>query len=346
MSDASLRLRVANAGRSKGTKREPMEHQATTPLIGRGEPAAGTNAVSDEFTTAGAAAQSSFEFTEEAAPSKVLSGGAGTPTTWTPARVLLLAAVVLYLGLVLGVPIGALLWEATQQGLRPLLQGVLSPAALQALARSLELTAIAVIANGIFGIAAALVFVRYRFRGWRFLEALVDVTFAVSPVMTGLAFLLLFGRNGWLAPLTSGLHLTVAFSFPGLVLATVFVTLPFTVREVSHVLHQIGDEEEQAAATLGATRFQAFRSVTLPNIRHALTVGLTLTAARAMGEFGAVLVLGGAIAGRTQTATTFIYGATEERQEPAAFGMAIVLALTSVVLLVVLEHFKNRSRNS
>jgi sulfate/thiosulfate transport system permease protein len=329
-----------------GAARDPMERADGTPLNDRIAHAAGTTAVSGELSPVDAAAQSSFVFTEEAPPASDVGPGAGAPTTWTPARVLLLAGVVLYLGLVLGVPIGALVWEATQQGIRPLVQGVLSPAALQALARSLELTVIAVVANGIFGIAAALVFVRYRFRGWRFLEALVDVTFAVSPVMTGLAFLLLFGRNGWLAPLTSALHLTVAFSFPGLVLATIFVTLPFTVREVSHVLHQIGDEEEQAAATLGASRFQAFRSVTLPNIRHALTVGLTLTAARAMGEFGAVLVLGGAIAGRTVTATTFIYGATEERREPAAFGMAIVLALTSVVLLVVLEHYKNRSRNS
>lgn len=271
---------------------------------------------------------------------------APVPTSWTPGRIAVLAAVALYMAVILLVPMGALAVEAFRQGAGPLIDGLSSPSAIAALVRSVQLTLIAVLANGVFGIAAALVLVRQRFIGRYALDALVDITFAVSPVMTGLAFLLLFGRTGWFAPLASALHLQVAFAFPGLVLATIFVTLPFTAREIGHVLVEVGDQEEQVAATLSATRWQTFWRVTLPNIRHALIVGVTLTAARALGEFGAVLVLGGAIAGKTQTATTFIYGASEERREPAAFGMAIVLALISTLLLITLEHFKRRSKKS
>ena len=245
---------------------------------------------------------------------------APVPTTWTRGRVVVLALVVAYMLLVLVVPMGALVLEAFRQGARPLIDGVSSPAAIQALVRSVQLAVIAVIANGVCGIAAALVLVRQRFRGKYALDALIDITFAVSPVMTGLAFLLLFGRTGWFAPLANALHLQMAFAFPGLVVATIFVTLPFTAREISHVLAEVGDQEEQVAATLGATRWQTFWRVTLPNIRHALIVGVTLTAARALGEFGAVLVLGGAIAGKTQTATTFIYGASEERRAGEALN--------------------------
>ena len=267
-------------------------------------------------------------------------------TQWTTGRVVVLALVVAYMVLILVVPMGALIVEALRQGLKPLIDGLTTPSAIQALMRSVQLTAIAVVVNGIFGVAAALVLVRQRFIGRHVLDALVDITFAVSPVMTGLAFLLLFGRTGWFAPLANALHLQVAFAFPGLVLATVFVTLPFTAREIAHVLEEVGDQEEQVAATLGATHWQTFWRVTLPNVRHALVVGVTLTAARSLGEFGAVLVLGGAIAGKTHTATTFIYGASEERREPAAFGMAILLAIISTILLITLEHFKRRTTKS
>lgn len=265
---------------------------------------------------------------------------------WPAGRVVLLSGVIAYMGLIVLVPMGALGVQAFRQGGAALFAELSSGTALEALRRTLQLTAIAVAANGVFGLAAALVLVRQRFVGRAVLDALVDVTFAVSPVMTGLAFLLLFGRTGWFAPLVSAAGVPIAFAFPGLVLATLFVTLPFTTREIAHVLAEIGDEEEAVAATLGASRWQTFWRVTLPNVRPALIVGVTLTAARALGEFGAVLVLGGAIAGRTQTATTFIYAASEERREPAAFGMAIVLAAASTLLLVTLEHFKRRSKRS
>jgi sulfate transport system permease protein len=194
--------------------------------------------------------------------------------------------------------------------------------------------------NGVFGIAGALVLVRQRFFGRRFLDALVDLPLALSPVMTGLAFLILFGRSGALRPVVDLLGFSVAFAWPGVLLATLFVTLPFTLREVALVLEEVGDHEEQAAATLGASAWQTFRRVTLPNIYSGLSIGTTLTLARALGEFGAVLVVGGGIANKTETATTFIHTAVEERQEPAAFGMALILAAAAIALLLFLQNRK------
>jgi sulfate/thiosulfate transport system permease protein len=281
----------------------------------------------------------------KASPRTAPVAGAATrrQAPWTLARVILLTLVVLYMGVVLVMPIAALAWEALHEGIGTIIGGLSAPAALAALRQTLWLTAIAVVLNGVFGIAAGLVLVRHRFRGLAILDATIDLVLAVSPIMIGLAFLLLVGRTGWLAPILASLGLKVAFAFPGLVVATLFVTLPFTVREVSHVLAEVGEDEEQVAATLGAGQWRTFWRVTLPNIRRGLTLGLTLTAARALGEFGAVLVLGGAISGRTETATTFIYGAIEERSDAAAYGMAIVLALVSMGFLITLEHLRKKS---
>ena len=266
--------------------------------------------------------------------------------TWSLGRLLLLSLVFTYLALVLLFPLAALLGRALDAGLSRIISELSAADALRGLAQSLVLAVIAVVANGMFGIAGALVLVRQRFIGRQVLDALVDLSLAVSPVITGLAFLLVFGRNGWLQPVLDALNISVAFAFPGLVICTVFVTLPFTLREVSYVLEEIGTDEEEVAATLGASAWTTFWRVTLPNVRHGLSLGVTLTAARALGEFGAVLVVGGAISGKTQTATTFIYAASEERQEAAAFGMALVLAVISMLLLVVLERLKNRGRTS
>jgi sulfate transport system permease protein len=272
----------------------------------------------------------------------VESSNAAPRATWTAARVVVFAAVALYVSVVLLLPLGALVFEAVQLGLPAIVRGITAPAALSALRLTLVLTVIAVVVNGIFGIAAGLTLVRQRFRGLAVLDATIDLVLAVSPIMIGLAFLLLVGRNGWLSPVLQALDLRVAFAFPGLVLATLFVTLPFTVREVSYVLAEVGNDEEHVAATLGSSPWRTFFRVTLPNIRRGLTLGLTLTAARALGEFGAVLVLGGAIAGRTDTTTTFIYGALEERNEAAAFGLAIILALVSMGFLITLEQLRKK----
>jgi sulfate/thiosulfate transport system permease protein len=260
----------------------------------------------------------------------------------TGAQRLIVLLVFAYLGLILVLPLGAMAIRALDEGPGILLLTLTEPAALQGLLLTLMVAAICVMANGIFGVAGALVLTRHRFLGRRVLDALVDLPLAVSPVMTGLAFLLIFGRGGWLDGPLDLLGLKVTFAVPGLVLATLFVTFPFTLREVAYVLEELGTSEEQAAMTLGASPWQTFWLVTLPNIRFGLGYGIVLTLARALGEFGAVLVVGGAISGRTQTATTFIYNALEERQETAAYAMALLLALISVALLVAIEWLKRR----
>lgn len=257
----------------------------------------------------------------------------------TPDRLgmLVLGAVGLYLGLLLVVPLLSL-GTSVFQHLGEVLKALTTPEALHALWLSAVLGAIAVGVNAVLGVAGALVLVRQQFRGRALLDALVDLPLALSPVMTGLGFLLLFGRSGLLYPLLERLGIQVVFAFPGLVLGTLFVTIPFTLREVALVLEELGESEEQAAATLGASAWQTFWRITLPNIRPGLVIGTTLTLARALGEFGAVLVLGGAVANKTQTATTFIHASVEERQEPAAFGMALLLAAAAVALLAILQR--------
>lgn len=259
---------------------------------------------------------------------------------WTPGRIAVFATALAYLLVFLVAPLCALLGEAFSLSAKEIWQQVTTPDALHGLGISAALAAIAVAVNAVVGVAAALVLSRQRFAGRHLVDSLMDIPLAISPVMIGLAFILVVGRGGWFAPLFDALGLKVIFSFPGLVVATLFVTLPFTVREVCNVLNEIGTDEEDAAATLGASRWQTFRMVTLPNIRHGLSCGVTLTAARSLGEFGAVLILGGAISGQTQTATTFIYAAMEERQDGATYGMSLVLALLSVALLVVLNRLK------
>lgn len=256
---------------------------------------------------------------------------------WKP---LLFVTVIGYLAALVLVPIGAIVIRVLGAGIGEVLGELGRPAALHAMKLTAIVAFISVVTNGLFGIVAALVLVRQRFWGRRVLDTLVDLPLTVSPVMVGLAFLLVFGRSGWLEAPLEAAGWKITFAFPALVIATLFVTLPFTLREVAGVLVEIGTTDEEAAVTLGASAWQTFWNVTLPNIKHGLACGVTLTLARSLGEFGAVLILGGAISGKTQTATTFIYAATEERQEGAAFGMALLLALVSMVVLGVLEWLK------
>jgi sulfate transport system permease protein len=259
-------------------------------------------------------------------------------------RGLLIAAVLAYLAVVLLLPLGALVARALAEGPVALANALASPGALAGLWHSLIAVALALAINGTLGVAGAIVLVRHRFRGRQVLDLLVDLPLAVSPVMVGLAFLLVFGRGGWLRPVTDALGMQVAFAFTGVVLVTLFVTLPYTIREVGYLLQEVGTAEEEVAATLGATPWQTFRRVTLPNVRNALGAGLTLTAARALGEFGAAVVVGGAISGRTQTATTYIYGEMEARNTAGAYGMALLLAIASTVLLLVLRRAESKRK--
>lgn len=257
-------------------------------------------------------------------------------------RVALIGVAAAYLGLVLVLPLAALVQEMVRMGASAAWAALCEPTALSALKTTAALVFIAIAVNAVVGVLGAIAVVRHRFWGREVLSALFDLPLAVSPVMIGLAFLLLLGRDGVFAPLLEPLGVQVVFAFPALVIATLFVTLPYTMREVAYVLAEIGTSEEEAAATLGASPWQIFRHVTFPNIRVALGYGLLMTAARTLGEFGAVLVLGGSISGHTQTATTFIHDALEERRAAGAYGMAAVLGLVSVALLVALEWTKKR----
>lgn len=259
-----------------------------------------------------------------------------------PARIAVGAGVLLYLAAILIVPLVALTWEVLTH-LSTTLADLRAGEAMHALWMSVVLAAISLGTNLVFGVIGGIVITRHQFVGRRMLDWLVDLPLAVSPVMIGLAFLLMFGRNGWMFPVLDALDVKFAFAFPGLVVATLFVTLPFTVREVALVLEEIGTSEEDAAATLGASAWQTFWLVTLPNLRHGLGIGATLTVARALGEFGAVLVLGGAISGHTQTATTWIHTAMEERQVAGAYGMALVLAALATALLAALQRQKGNA---
>jgi sulfate transport system permease protein len=254
----------------------------------------------------------------------------------------LIAIVLLYLAAVLVGPVLAIGYEVAVVGLGNALTALTAPDALAALNMSLGLALISAVVNAVVGTALAIAIVRYRFPGRGLLSALADLPLAISPVMIGLAFVLLVGRDGLLeAPLVAA-GIKVLFAYPGLVLGTLFVTLPFTVREVAYVLEEIGTSEEEAAATLGASPAQTFWRVTLPNIRIGLSYGLLMTVARSLGEFGAVLVLGGSISNETQTATTFIHDAIEERKTAGAYGMALVLALLSVALWTALHILHTR----
>lgn len=258
------------------------------------------------------------------------------PITWqrTWGRRFLIAVVVGYIAVLILVPLLSLVWGAFREGLVPIAAALRQPQVLSAFGRTLWISGVVLIIHVLGGTIVAWVLVRHQFRGKQFLNGLIDMPFAVSPVVVGYMLLLLFGRNGVLAPLLAALDLKVAFAWPGMVLATLFVTLPFMIRELVPVLESFGVQQEHAAATLGASGWQTFWFVTLPAIRWGFFYGVTLTLARALGEFGAVLVIGGGIQGRTETATLYIYRALDERQYVGAYSAALLLGFISLILVV------------
>lgn len=257
-------------------------------------------------------------------------------------RIVLSGLVLGYLGLVLLGPLSALLVEIAEIGFGVALSKLVDTTALLALKNSILLLLITMVVNSVVGALGGIVLVRHRFPGRALVSALCDLPLAVSPVMIGLSFLLLIGKGGVLSPLLEAIDIKLVFTFWGLVLGTLFVTLPYSIREVSYVLEELGTDEEEAATTLGASPWQTFWKVTLPNIRIALGYGVLMAMARSLGEFGAVLVLGGSISGQTQTATTFIHDSIEERNLDAAYGMSLLLAVFSSGLLFILERLKKR----
>jgi sulfate transport system permease protein len=250
------------------------------------------------------------------------------------ARYALRFAALTYLALLLVAPVGFVFWRTFDHGVGPAWDAVTTPDALHALKVTLILAAIAVPANTIFGILCAMAIVRHRFPGAGIVNAVVDLPLALSPVVVGLALLLLYGRGGWLG----GHH--VVFALPGMVLATIFVSLPFVVREVVPVLREIGTEQEQAAVTLGASTLQTFRLVTWPAIRWAVAYGVVLTTARALGEFGAVSVVSGRLAGQTESLTLYVQDRYQSFDTVGAYAAAVVLALVAMATLVLMTTLK------
>jgi sulfate transport system permease protein len=245
-----------------------------------------------------------------------------------------------YLAAILLVPLGLVVFRAFEDGPAKAWAAVTTPDALHAFWLTILIAAIAVPANTVFGVICALAIVRRRFPGHGIVNSVVDLPLALSPVVVGLALLLVYARTGWLGPALLDSGIQVIFAFPGMVLATIFVSLPFVVREVVPVLREIGTEQEQAAVTLGASAFQTFRRVTWPAIRWATAYGVVLTTARALGEFGAVSVVSGRIAGETESVTIYIQDRYREFDEVGAYASAVVLALIAVMTLIVMNRLK------
>ena len=261
----------------------------------------------------------------------------GNLAKWT-----LITLVVAYVAFLILTPITALTLGALEQGIGASLASLNDPDVFMAFWNTLWISLVVVMIHAIFGTIVAWVFVRHRFPGRDLINGLVDMPFAVSPVVAGYMLLLLFGRNGLLAPIIEPLGIQVAFAMPGIVLATLFVTLPFMIRELIPVLEAFDTRQEQAAATLGANGWQTFWKVTFPSLRWGLIYGITLTFARALGEFGAVLVIGGGVQGRTETATLFIYRALDERQYIGAYSASLALGLFSLILVLGSDWLRSR----
>lgn len=260
-------------------------------------------------------------------------------------RRLLIGIVFGYIGGLIVVPLAGLAVGAFTEGPGPLLAIFGDPQVLRAFGLTLRISLLVVVVQTVFGAIVAWILVRDAFPGKKIINGLIDLPFAVSPVVVGYMLLLLFGRQGLLAPLLQAFDIRVAFAVPGMVLATAFVTLPFMIRELVPILQAFGVQQEQAAATLGASGWMTFWRVTLPALRWGFIYGITLTLARALGEFGAVLVIGGGIQGRTETATLFIYRALEERQYVAAYSAALALGLFSLLLVLGTEFLRRREEH-
>lgn len=251
-----------------------------------------------------------------------------------------------YLAILLIVPLGVVFWRTFQEGLGPPLETVTSPEGLHAFWMTVLCVGIAVPLNTVFGVIAATVLVRQRFRGQSALNTLIDLPFAVSPVVIGLALLLVYGESGWLGgPLTDA-GIQIIFSTPGLILATIFVSLPFVVREVQPVLQEIGTDQEEAAETLGANSWQTFWKITLPSIRWGLTYGVVLATARALGEYGAVAVVSGKIKGKTETLPLLVANEYQNFNVEGAYAAALLLAVLALVVLFTMNSLRKRSERS
>lgn len=261
---------------------------------------------------------------------------AGSPISESPlAKWTLISIAIVYLGAFLVLPLIVVFAEALRQGLNAYLSALVEPDALSAIRLTLLVSAIAVPANIVFGLAASWAIAKFEFPAKSFLITLIDLPFSVSPVISGLVYVLLFGAQGFFGPWLAAHHIQIIFAVPGIVLATIFVTFPFVARQLIPIMQAQGNEDEEAALSLGAGGFRTFWSVTLPNVKWALLYGVLLCNARAMGEFGAVSVVSGHIRGLTNTMPLHVEILYNEYNFVAAFAVASLLALLALVTLVL-----------
>lgn|SRR5574337_176737 len=256
-----------------------------------------------------------------------------TPTR--PLRYLTRFLALGYLLVLLAVPVTLILWRSFAPGFGQFFAYISTPAAISALQLSLLVVAMVVPLNVIFGIPTALVLVRNKFRGKGALQAIIDLPFAVSPVIVGVALVVLWGSAGVFGFVENDWGIKIIFGLPGIVLASVFVTLPFVIREVEPVLHELGTDMEEAAATLGSSWWQTFWRITLPSIRWGLTYGIVLTIARTLGEYGAVLIVSSNLPGKSQTLTLLVSDRYSRGAEYGAYALSTLLMTVSVLVLVV-----------
>lgn len=261
------------------------------------------------------------------------------------AKALLIVAAVLYIVVMLLLPLGAVLYEALRQGWNAWLSAVSEPDARESIKLTLIVAALSVPLNTAFGISAAWAVSKFHFRGKTALVALIELPFSVSPVVSGLVFVLLFGAQGWFGPWLEEHDIRIIFALPGLVLATLFVTFPFVARQLIPLMSAQGSADEEAALTLGASGWQVFWRVTLPNIRFGLLYGVLLCNARAMGEFGAVSVVSGHIRGETNTMPLQVEALYNDYDFVAAFAVASLLALLALVTLALKSALEWRYRD-
>jgi len=261
-------------------------------------------------------------------------------------RYTLRAIAIGYLAALLVIPLGMILWKTFADGLSVPIETITSPDGLHAFWMTIVCVGIAVPLNTVFGIAAALVLVRQRFRGQGVINTLIDLPFAVSPVVVGLSLLLVYGEDGWLGGPLGDAGIQIIFSTPGLVLATIFVSLPFVVREVQPVLQEIGTDQEEAAETLGASARQTFWRITIPSIRWGLTYGVVLATARALGEYGAVAVVSGRISGQTETLPLLVENEYANFNQEGAYAAALVLAVVAISVLLAMNYLRRRSERA
>lgn len=254
-----------------------------------------------------------------------------TPRSWV--AWLLIGIVFVYALALIGAPVLTIITSAFSQGIEPIISALTKPDALAALRLTAIVTVLTCLINTVMGIVVAWVLVRQNFPGKALFNGLVDLPFVVSPVIIGFVVIVLFGRQGWF----KDIPFQIAFAFPGMLLVTVFVSLPFVIREVMPVLASITPEQEEAALTLGAQPFTIFRRIVFPGIRYGVLYGLILTLARSLGEFGAAAVAGGSVQGITETATIFIYRSLHDRNQIGAYSMAILLGLISIVVLITMN---------